>query len=83
MTREQRLVLFQLLPPQAQYVEVLSRNGDSMLLAWRRKPWGITQGMVRIQVAGPLASLDRGEHGTRLENRENFPEKITVEEVTL
>ena len=83
MTREQRMILFRLLPERAQYVEVLSRNDDTLLLAWRRKPWGITQGMVRVQAAGPLASLDRGEHGTRLENRENFPEKITVEEVTL
>ena len=82
MTREQRLVLFQLLPPQAQYVEVLSRSSDTVLLAWRRKPWSITHGMVRVQAAGPLASLDRGEHGTRLENREIFPEKITAEEVT-
>lgn len=83
MTREQRLVLFQLLPPQAQYVEVLSRNDDTVLLAWRRKPWGITHGMVRVQAAGPLAALDRGEHGTRLENRENFPETISAEEVTI
>ena len=83
MTREQRMILFRLLPERAQYVEVLSRNDDTLLLAWRRKPWGITQGMVRVQAAGPLASLDRGEHGTRLENREIFPEKITVEEVTL
>jgi len=82
MTREQRTILFQLLPPQAQYVEVLSRSGDSLLLAWRRKPWGTTQGMIRVQAAGPLAALDRGERGTRIENRENFPEKITAEEIT-
>lgn len=83
MTREQRLVLFQLLPPQAQYVEVLSRSSDTVLLAWRRKPWGITQGMVRVQAAGPLDALDRGEHATRLVNEEIFPEKITAEEVSL
>jgi len=82
MTRKQRLILFQLLPPQAQYVEVLSRSGDTLLLAWRRRPWGITQGMVRVQTAGPLAALDRGEHGTKIENKEIFPEKITAEEVT-
>ena len=82
MTREQRLILFKLLPERAQYVEVLARDQDSLLLAWRARQWGTTAGMVRVQAIGPLAALDRGDRGTRLENKEIFHE-IRMEEVSL
>ena len=44
---------------------------------------GVSHATLAALAEGIEAAVDEAQHGTRLENRENFPETISAEEVTI